>query len=152
MSVWCHYLCVCMSVSLQPSKLDLQTSQNCSWWCPWLGSFNGKSNRAVGHRICGPSRIIQWDKSVLQNKQQQNNTTTITFFPEKKVLRNLEDTAEKALAQYWDDVLWWQPKNECSWRLHISSVPTVTNKLFYCRQTARHAISNKILSIAAAQL
>jgi len=29
MSVLCLYLCVCMSVYLQSSKLDLQTSQNC---------------------------------------------------------------------------------------------------------------------------
>ena len=33
MSVLCLYLCVCMSVSLQSSKLNLQTSQNCWWWC-----------------------------------------------------------------------------------------------------------------------
>ena len=61
-------------------------------------SFHGKSSTAVGHRICRPSRIIQL-LSVIQNKQQQNNTTTINFFPEK-VFKNLEDTAEKALAQY----------------------------------------------------
>ena len=35
--------------------------------------------------------------------QQQNNTTTINFFPENG-FKNMEDTAEKALAQYWDDV------------------------------------------------
>jgi len=29
MSVLCVYLCVCMSVSLQSLKIDLQTSQNC---------------------------------------------------------------------------------------------------------------------------
>ena len=49
----------------------------------------------------------------------------------------------------WNDRLWWQRKNEWFWRLHISSVPTVTKKLFYCRQTARHAIAIKILSSAA---
>ena len=45
--------------------------------------------------------LYVWDKSVIQNKQQQNNTTTINFFPQKGFL-NLEDTGEKALAQYWD--------------------------------------------------
>jgi len=35
----------------------------------------------------------------MQNKQQQNNTTTINFFPQKGY-KNLEETAEKALAQY----------------------------------------------------
>jgi len=41
----------------------------------------------------------------------------------------------------WNDRLWWQPKNEWSWRLHISSVPTVTKKFFYRRLTARRAIT-----------
>ena len=34
----------------------------------------------------------------MQNKKQQNNTTTINF-SQKKVLKNLEDTAEKALRE-----------------------------------------------------
>ena len=48
----------------------------------------------------------------------------------------------------------WIPKQDerrvikMSWSI-VSTVPAVTKKLFYCRQTARHAISNKILSTAA---
>ena len=41
----------------------------------------------------------------------------------------------------WNDRHWWPPKNEESGRLHISSVPTVTKKLFYRRLTARRAIT-----------
>ena len=42
MSVLCLYLCVCMSVSLQSSKLDLQTSQIVD--DDARGSFHGKSS------------------------------------------------------------------------------------------------------------
>ena len=48
MSVLCLYLCVCMMFQL-PRIVDDDSR----------GSFHDKSSRAVSHRICGPSRIIQ---------------------------------------------------------------------------------------------
>ena len=89
-------------------------------------------------------------KVLYGNKQQQNNTTTINFFPEKG-FKNLEDTAKKARAILRTIDFDYNQRTSglgvCT--VHISSVPTITNKLFYCRQTVRHAISNKILSTAA---
>jgi len=62
------------------------------------------ANIAIMHHHAWYKQVYSyWDKSVIQNKQQQNNTTTINFF-KKRVKKNSEDTAEKALVQYWDDV------------------------------------------------
>ena len=57
MSVLCLCLSVCMCVFLQSSKLDLQTSHNCWWWCPWLVPRQVKQGSRSSY--FGPSQIIQ---------------------------------------------------------------------------------------------
>ena len=99
MSVLCLYLCVCMSVSLQSSKVDLQTSQNCWWWCSWLVprqvKYGSRYLRSFANNLVTETRMLC--------KISNNRITRQPLaFSQKKVFKNMQDTAEKALVQYWD--------------------------------------------------
>jgi len=103
MSVLCLYLCVCMSVTLQSSKLDLQTSQNCWWWCPWLVPRQVQKGSRSSY-LRSFANISVTETRVLYRISNNRITRQPLTFSEKKVFKNLKDTAEKAQAQYWDDV------------------------------------------------
>jgi len=104
MSVLCLYLCVRMSVSLQSSKLDLQTSQNCWWWCPWLVPRQVKyGSRSSYLRSFANNSVTETRVLYIRISNNRITRQPLTFF-QKKGFLNLEDTGEKAFAQYWDDV------------------------------------------------
>jgi len=83
--------------------LDLQTSQNCWWCCPWLVPRQTKSSS------------------------------------QKRVKENPEDTADKALAQYWDDAEGSTLMHNCRNKVHnkptpesgfvVDLVPTIVQQL-----------------------
>ena len=72
------------------------------------GSFHGKSSKAVGHRRSSYLRSFAnnsvTETRVLYRISNNRITRQPLTFPQKRFLINLEDTGEKALAQYWDDV------------------------------------------------
>ena len=93
----CLYVCLFAIIKTRSSNfpellmmMPMARSTASQVWSSYLRSF--ANNSVTETSVIG-----------LQNKQQHNNTNTINFFPEKG-FKNLEDTAKKALAQYWDDV------------------------------------------------
>ena len=54
-----YYVSISVSVCLSPAFIKTRSSNFPELLIYARGSFHGKSSRAVGHRICGPSRIIQ---------------------------------------------------------------------------------------------